>query len=467
MLPALIFLNMISSMDSTPDKKQLIGIDHQYLWHPFTQMQEWLTEEPLIIEKGEGIYLWDIDGNRYYDGYSSVWVNIHGHQKNEINQAIENQLKKIAHSTFLGLSNIPAIQLAEKLIGIAPKNLSRVFYSDNGSTALEVALKMAYQYWRHQGGSFKKKSKFITLYNGYHGDTIGTMSLGGIPLFQDLFKTLYFSTYKIESPYCYRCPLNLEYPACRLACLDSMENILALHHEEIAAIVMEPGIQAAGGMIVLPAGYLQKIRDLSTQYNVLLILDEVATAFGRTGKMFASEHENVSPDLLAIAKGLTGGYLPLAATLTTEKIFEAFLGRYEEFKTFFHGHSYTGNQLGSAAALANLEIFEKEETLKHLEKKILLMRRLLSSFNDLQPVGDIRQIGLIGAIELVKDKKKKTPYPLNEKRGIEVCREARKRGLLIRPLGNVLVLIPPLSTSEEELTDMLSILKESILACHW
>lgn len=442
-------------------------MDHQFIWHPFTQMEEWLTEEPLIIEKGKGVYLWDIDGNRYFDGYSSLWVNIHGHRKIEIDRAIETQLKEIAHSTFLGLSNIPAIRLAEKLIGISPKNLTRVFYSDNGSTALEVAFKMAYQYWQHQGGTYKKKNKFVTLRNAYHGDTIGTMSLGGIPLYQDLFKTLYFSTFKIESPYCYRCPLNLEYPSCRLACLDPLEKILSRNHEEIAAIVMEPGIQAAGGMILLPGGYLRKVRELSTKYNVLMILDEVATGFGRTGKMFASEHENVSPDLLALAKGLTGGYLPLAATLATENIFDAFLGKYEEFKTFFHGHSYTGNPLGCAAALANLEIFEKEETLKHLENKIVLMSRLLSPFNELQPVGNVRQIGMIGAIELVKDKKKRTPYPLKEKRGIAVCREARRKGLLIRPLGNILTLIPPLSSSEEELADMISIFKESIVACQW
>jgi adenosylmethionine---8-amino-7-oxononanoate aminotransferase len=454
-------------MKSYSYNQSLIHKDLQYIWHPFTQMQEWTSEDPLIIEKGEGVYLWDTMGNRFFDGYSSLWVNIHGHQKEEINRAIEDQLRKISHSTLLGASNIPSIQLAEKLIRIAPKQLSRVFFSDNGSTAVEIALKMAYQYWQHQGGNCRKKIKFVNLFNAYHGDTVGTMSVGGIPIFQDPFKNLYFSTFKAESPYCYRCPLSLKFPQCHLACTGTIETILQKHSDEIAAIVMEPGIQAAGGMIVIPQGYLQKIKALSIQYNVLLILDELATGFGRTGKMFASDHEDVSPDLMSLAKGLTGGYLPLAATLTTEKIFEAFLGRYEEFKTFFHGHSYTGNQLGCAAAIANLEIFEKEETLKHLQEKIRLLDNLLTSFNELQPVGNVRQIGLIGIIELVKDKTTKTPYSLTEKRGIRVCREARNRGLLIRPLGNILTLMPPLCSTESNITDMVNILKESILSCPW
>ncbi|MBI3594976.1 MAG: adenosylmethionine--8-amino-7-oxononanoate transaminase [Nitrospirae bacterium] len=447
--------------------RELIEIDRYTLWHPFTQMQDWMSEDPLVIEKGEGVYLWDTLGRRYYDGYSSLWVNIHGHQKKEINQAIENQLNRISHSTFLGLSNIPAIQLAQRLTQIAPKDLSRVFYSDNGSTALEIGVKMAFQYWQHQGGALTKKVKYVSFVNAYHGDTIGTMSLGGIPLFQDLFKSLYYPTYKIESPTCYRCPLSLEFPDCHLACAESLEKILKEHHAEIAAIVMEPGVQAAGGMVVLPSGYLQKVRALATEFQVLLILDEVATGFGRTGRMFACEIEGVNPDILAVAKGMTGGYLPLAATLTTEKIYEAFLGKYEAFKTFFHGHSYTGNQLGCAAALANLEIFEKEETLNTLQEKISLMKDRLSTFDEILPVGNVRQIGLIGIIELVKDRKNKHPFPLEEKRGIQVCQEARKRGLLIRPLGNVLALMPPLCSTAEELTEMILILRESILACDW
>ncbi|MHB8482115.1 MAG: adenosylmethionine--8-amino-7-oxononanoate transaminase [Nitrospiria bacterium] len=451
-------------MPSDQDKRKLIQHDHAFIWHPFTQMQEWLNESPLIIERGEGVFLWDIDGNRYFDGYSSVWVNLHGHQKEEINRAIETQLNKIAHSTFLGLSNIPAIQLAEKLVHLTPEGLSRLFYSDNGSTAVEIALKMAFQYWRHKGEPSKKKMKFVALYNGYHGDTIGTMSVGGIPLFQDIFKSLYFSSYKVESPYCYRCPLKLKFPDCQIACLNPMEEILKNHHEEIAAIVMEPGLQAAGGMIVLPPGYLSRVSALSKKYGVLLILDEVATGFGRTGKMFACNHENVSPDLMAIAKGLTGGYLPLAATLSTEEIFESFLGPYEEFKTFFHGHSYTGNQLGCAAAIANLEIFQKENTLQNLQEKILHLKKILEPLIDFHGVGDVRQIGLIGIIELVKNKKTKESFDLKEKKGMKICQEARKRGLLIRPLGNILVLIPPLSTTIVQLSEMTDILRESIAA---
>lgn len=449
-------------MLSKNEKQRLIEGDHKYLWHPFTQMRDWLNELPVIIERGEGIFLWDTDGNRYFDGYSSVWVNLHGHRREEINQAIESQLNKVAHSTFLGLSNIPAVQLAEKLIRLAPIGLSRVFYSDNGSTAVEIALKIAFQYWHQKGAIFQKKTKFIALYNGYHGDTIGTMSVGGIPLFQNLFKSLYFSSYKVESPYCYRCPLNLKFPDCQIACLDPMEEVLKSRHEEIAAIVIEPGLQAAGGMIVLPPGYLTRVSELSKKYGCLLIADEVATGFGRTGKMFACNHESISPDLMAVAKGLTGGYLPLAATLATEEIFEAFLGSYEDFKTFFHGHSYTGNQLGCAAGIANLEIFEKENTLQILQGKIHQFKKMLEPLYNLKGVGDIRQIGLIGIIELVKNKKTKEPFMLKEKKGMKVCQEARKRGLLIRPLGNILVLMPPLSASLGQLHEIISILGESI-----
>jgi adenosylmethionine-8-amino-7-oxononanoate aminotransferase len=452
------------TMKTEKSARRLMRDDHSTLWHPFTQMQEWLSEPPLIIKKGKGVYLWDIEGKKYLDGNSSIWVNLHGHQKKEINMAIAHQLKAIAHSTFLGLSNIPAIQLAKKLIEIAPKGLSRVFYSDNGSTAVEIALKMAYQFWQHRGGPFQKKRKFLTLYNAYHGDTIGTMSVGGISLFQDLFRPLFYPVFKIESPYCYRCPLALTYPDCRIACLESMEKLLINHHEEIAAILMEPGIQAAGGMIVLPPGYLKRVKELSRQYGVLLILDEVATGFGRTGKMFASEHEGVSPDLMAVAKGLTGGYLPLAATLATEEIFQAFSGPYDSFKTFFHGHSYTGNQLGCAAAIANLEIFKKEGTLIKLQKKIGLLKNLLEPFNGMDFAGNVRQTGLIGIVELVKNKKTGEPFPLKDKMGIKVCQEARNRGLLIRPLGNILVLIPPLSSSAGQIKKMVKILREAIEA---
>ncbi|MGH7274612.1 MAG: adenosylmethionine--8-amino-7-oxononanoate transaminase, partial [Nitrospiria bacterium] len=365
--------------------------DQQYLWHPFTQMKEWEKESPLIIQSGEGPYLIDVHGRRYLDGVSSLWVNLHGHRRKEIDRAIISQIRKIAHTTLLGLSNIPAIELARKLLEIAPKGLARVFYSDNGSTAVEVALKMAFQYWQLK--SRPKKRKFVSFINAYHGDTLGSVSVGGIDLFHRRFEPLLFETVQVPYPYCYRCHLSLSYPSCGVACLQEVETLIKTRHDELAAIIIEPRVQAAAGMVISPPGYLQQIRKLCSEYEVLMIADEVATGFGRTGKMFACDHEEVVPDLMALAKGITGGYLPLAATLTTQSIYEAFLGKYSEFKTFFHGHSYTGNPLACAAALANLGIFEKEKTLSKIQSKIRRLSLALQPLDQLDHVGDIRQCG--------------------------------------------------------------------------
>ena len=442
--------------------QQLADWDRKYLWHPFTQMQEWEQEEPLIIERGTGSYLIDTEGARYLDGTSSIWVNLHGHRHPALNRALTKQLEKIAHSTFLGLSNPPAIELARALIRIAPKGLARVFYSDNGSTAVEIALKMAVQYWRQRHPEAGSKKTFLHLKLAYHGDTIGAVSVGNIRLFHERFKPLLFPTVEAEPPYCYRCPLKLEHPSCRIACLDPIEAILKTRHQELAGFVIEPLMQAAAGMVAHPPGYLKRIRELCTKYHVLLIADEVATGFGRTGRMFACEHEDVMPDLMAISKGLTGGYMPLAATLTTEEIYTAFLGKYEEFKTFFHGHSYTGNQLGCAVALANLDVFRKERTLTQLRPKIAAFSRLLRPLAAMEHVGDIRQQGFMVGIELVKDRASKEPYPLEARIGHRVAAAARTRGLLIRPIGNVLVLMPPLSTSLAELRKMVAIIRDSL-----
>ncbi len=436
--------------------------DRTYLWHPFTQMQEWEQEQPLIIERGKGSYLINTEGKKYLDGTSSIWVNLHGHRHPTLDRAIKSQLDKIAHSTFLGLSNPPAIQLARELIRIMPKGLKRVFYSDNGSTAVEVALKMAVQYWQQRHPEAGPKNTFLHLKLAYHGDTIGAVSVGNIELFHKRFKSLLFPTLEADPPYCYRCPLNQTYPSCQMACLDPIEQILKKRHRDLAGFIIEPLVQAAAGMITAPPGYLKRIRELCTKYHVLLIADEVATGFGRTGKMFACQHEGVTPDVMAISKGLTGGYMPLAATVTTEEIYKGFLGKYEDFKTFFHGHSYTGNPLGCAVALANLEVFKKEKTLAKLQPKIKTMARLLQPFRQLPHVGDIRQNGLMAAIELVEEKKTKKPYPLEARMGHKVTTEARKRGLLLRPIGNVLILMPPLSTSLPELTSMVEILQASI-----
>jgi len=436
-------------------------LDRTFVWHPFTQMREWTKEKPLMIEGGEGSYLIDVHGKRYLDGVSSLWVTTHGHRKMEINRGIKTQLNKIAHSTLLGLGNVPAALLAEKLVEVAPKNLRKVFYSDSGATAVEVALKMAYQYWRHQEGT-EGRRKFVYLHQSYHGDTLGSMGVGGIDLFHDLFRPLLFDSFKVPNPYCYRCPLDKTYPSCKLSCADEAEKVLRAHSGEIAAFIMEPMMQGAAGMIAFPKGYLKKVAGLCEKYRVLLIADEVATGFGRTGKMFACEHEGVRPDILCLAKGITGGYLPLAATLTTQKIFSAFLGDYKDLKTFFHGHTYTGNPLACAAALENLALYKKEKTLEKMRGKIELLKKGLAKFKELKYVGDIRQQGFMVGIELVRDKATKEPFSLEEKAAIRVTLEARRRGVVIRPLGNVVVLVPHLSFSREEIKTLLQVVYESI-----
>ena len=436
--------------------------DRTYLWHPFTQMREWERESPIIIDRGEGSYLIDTEGRRYLDGVSSLWVNLHGHRHPRLDRAIQNQLKKIAHSTLLGLSNPPAIQLARELIRVTPRGLTRVFYSDDGSTAVEVALKMAVQYWQQHWPQAGAKRTFVHLGLAYHGDTVGAMSVGSMELFQKRFDGLRFPTITAEPPYCYRCPLGLTYPACRMACLDPIERVLKQQHQEIAGLIIEPLVQAAAGMITAPPGYLSRIRELCTKYNVLLIADEVATGFGRTGRMFACDHEGVTPDLMAISKGLTGGYLPLAATLTTEEIYRAFLGDYAEWKTFFHGHSYSGNPLGCAVALANLEVFRKERTLVRMRSRLRALTRLLRPLSTLAHTGEIRQRGYMVGMELVKDRATRESYPLTDRIGHRVAMEARRRGLLIRPLGNVVVLMPPLVSRLSELSRMVSILHQSV-----
>jgi adenosylmethionine-8-amino-7-oxononanoate aminotransferase len=441
---------------------RLADWDRRYLWHPFTQMQEWEQERPLIIDRGRGAHLIDTDGRRYLDGVSSLWVNLHGHRHPDLDRAIRVQLAKIAHSTLLGLSNEPAIRLARELVRIAPPGLTRVFYSDDGSTAVEVALKMAVQYWRQRKPQAGPKRTFVRLRSAYHGDTAGAMSVGGIALFRDRFRPLLFPTLAADPPYCYRCPIGLTYPACALACVRPIERRLRRRRREIAGVIVEPLVQAAAGMIAAPPGYLRRLRELCTRYGVLLIADEVATGFGRTGRMFACEHEGVTPDLLAVSKGITGGYLPLGATLATEEIYDAFKGDYAEWKTFFHGHSYTGNPLACAAALANLDVFRKERTLAKLRSRIALLRRLLAPLSTLDHVGDVRQCGFMVGIELVRDRRAKTSYPLEERVGHRVAMDARRRGLILRPLGNVVVLMPPLSVTERELSTMASIVAQSI-----
>ncbi len=436
------------------------SLDKKYLWHPFTQMAEWLQSEILVIDSADGNYLIDINGRRYLDGVSSLWVNIHGHRKSKIDEAIRRQLDKIAHSTLLGLASTPSIELAEKLVQITPRNLTKVFYSDSGSTAVEVGLKIAFQYWRNLGR--KDKTLFITLSDAYHGDTIGSVSLGSIDLFHSIFHPLLFHTLTIPTPFPYRCP-DLTPDQCRDMSLAQLTKLVHEHENRIAAVVMEPLVQGAAGMIVHPRGFLKEVWNICRNNDILLLCDEVATGFGRTGRMFAVEHEGVEPDILCLAKGLSGGYLPLAATLVSDEIFNAFLGSYTDYKTFFHGHSYTGNALACAAACACLDIFEEERVLEVAQGKIRrLHEELAAQVAPLRWVGDLRQCGFMVGIELVADRNSRKAFPVELRMGARVTQDVRRAGVILRPLGDVVVLMPPLSITADEIRYLVSATAQSI-----
>ncbi len=445
----------------TPSYSDLKAWDHTYLWHPFTQMQEWLAEDPIIITRGEGNYLIDYAGKKYLDGVSSLWCNVHGHAHPAINAAISEQLAQIAHSTMLGLANVPSIQLAKQLVNLAPAGLTRVFYSDAGATAVEVALKIAFQYWQLKGVT--SKVKFASLVEAYHGDTLGTVHVGYSELFHHFFRPILPEAFRLTPPHCFRFYQGMTADEALIAAIAEARKVLSQHHGEIAALIVEPLMQGAAGMWSHPVAYIQALREITTQHDILLICDEVATGFGRTGRMFACEHASVGPDILCVAKGITGGYLPLAATLTTEEIFSAFLAPYEEFKTFFHGHTYTGNPLACAAALASLALFEQNQVLAQLPAKIaLLTQRLQTNFASLEHVADIRQWGFMIGVELMRDRKRKQLYPTTERIGLRVIKEARKHGVMIRPLGDIIVLMPPLSISPEELSFLLDVVYDAI-----
>ncbi|MDQ0858147.1 adenosylmethionine--8-amino-7-oxononanoate transaminase [Bacillus sp. V2I10] len=440
--------------------EELAAKNKQYIWHPFTQMKEYIEDQPVIIAEGNGLKLIDVNGKEYWDGVSSIWLNVHGHNVRELNEAITQQLDKVAHSTLLGMANVPAILLAEKIIKLMPDGLSKVFYSDSGATSVEIAVKMAFQYWQHKGKETKRQ--FITMKEAYHGDTIGAVSVGAIDLFHKAYSSLLFDCVKIPYPTVYRSPYGNSETVIVHELLKELETLLAQRSDEIAALIIEPIVQGASGIIVMPEGYLRGVRELCTKYEVLMIADEVATGFGRTGKMFACEHEDVTPDLLTAGKGLTGGYLPVAITVASEEIYTAFLGDYEEQKTFFHGHSYTGNPLGCAAAIANLELIEKRNLIQEVEIMSEYLASQLTAFSQLAHVGDIRQKGFMIGIELVRDKDTAEPFDWKDRVGVKVCRRARELGMLLRPLGNVIVFMPPLAAAKEELDEMTDILYQSI-----
>jgi adenosylmethionine-8-amino-7-oxononanoate aminotransferase len=416
---------------------ELQAADRRHLWHPFTQQRAWCEdEEPLIIEQAEGVNLYDTDGKAYIDGVASLWCNVHGHRHPSLDEAVAEQLGQMAHSTMLGLSHPAAIELAERLLQFAPAGLSRVFYSDSGSTAVEVALKMAFQWWVQRG---ERRTTFICLEDAYHGDTLGAVSVGGIELFHSRYGPLLFDAARARS-----------------GDAGHLQQLLEQNVDQVAAVIVEPLVQGAAGMLMQPDGYLGRVRQLCDEHGVLLICDEVATGFGRTGTMFACDHEAVTPDLLCVGKGLTGGYLPLAATLTTEQIYEGFLGQPEEARTFFHGHTYTGNPLACAAGIATLETFMRERTLEALTPKIELLERLLTQRVAVLPgVVEVRQRGFMVGIELIS-------RPPGERLGHAVAMAARRRGAVIRPLGDVVVLMPPLMISEADLRRLVAITAASI-----
>ena len=440
--------------------EQWIEKDLKYIWHPYTQMKDCRKFPPILITKAKGLKLYDNKGNYYYDTISSWWCNVHGHNHSGIKRAINKQLNSLEHVLFAGFTHKPAIALAEQLIKLTPKNLTKVFFSDNGSTSVEVALKMSFQYWHNKRQN--KKDKFVSLDSAYHGDTVGAMSVSGVDLYNKVFKPLFFDSYKIPTPYCYRCPMGKNRAACNIQCIEPLEALLKKKNDEICAIILEPLVLCAGGMIIYPKEYLQKAANLAKKYDVHLIVDEVATGFGRTGKMFACEHVKIQPDFMCLSKGITSGYLPMGITLTSKDIYQAFYDDYEKKKTFYHGHTYTANPLACAAALASLEIFRKEKTLENVNNLSEVLKSELEQLLELPYVGDIRTIGLIAAIELVKDKNHKTPFSFEERIGLGVYKEGLKKKILLRPLGNIIYLFLPLCTKKSELLQIVRSCREVI-----
>jgi adenosylmethionine-8-amino-7-oxononanoate aminotransferase len=424
-------------------------LDRQHIWHPFTHHKLWNADEPLVITAAEGMHLIDSDGNRYLDGVSSLWCNVHGHRVPEIDAAVRAQLDKVAHTTMLGLASEPAILLADRLMKIVPKNLKKIFYSDSGATATEVAFKLAAQYWHNIGRG--EKCEFVGFTEAYHGDTFGAMSVGRTETFHKPYFPLLFKTHFAPTPFVYHSDTPNEPQTVKERCLAELERMLRSHGGRIAAVCIEPIVQGAGGMIVHPAGFLTGVRSLCNKYDVLLIADEVAVGFGRTGKMFACEQENVEPDLMCVAKGITGGYLPLAATFATQKIYDAFLGEPWEGKTFFHGHTYTGNPLASAAALASLDLFEKNDLVADVQRKSVALSKLLEPLKNHPNVGDVRQKGFMVGIELVENKATRKPFDARLRKGADACKRLRSQGVILRPLGDVIVMMPPLTMGMSDL----------------
>lgn len=435
--------------------------DLRYIWHPCSQMKDYETLKPIVIEKGEGVYLYDVDGNRYIDAISSWWCNLFGHSNKRINKAINDQINKIEHVIFANFSNIPAIELSEKLVKITADRLEKVFFADNGSSAVEVALKMSFHYNQQIGK--RKKKRFVAITDAYHGETLGALSMSDLDIYSKIYKPLMIDTIRVNGPDCYRCEFKEKRDTCNAECFINMEKIVEDKHEEISGIIIEPMLQGAAGMKIYSSKYLKKLRKLCDKYDIHLIADEIAVGYGRTGKMFACEHADISPDIMCISKGLTAGYLPMAITMTSQKIYDAFYGDYNENKAFLHSHTYSGNALGCAVALEVLKIFEEEPILDIINSKGEFLNKLLKKeLGDHPFVGEIRNIGMINGIELVKDKKTKETFNSKMRVGYEIFKIALKRGVLLRPLGNVIYFNPPYCITEEEMIEMVKVCKQSM-----
>jgi len=441
---------------------RLVEWDNRHLWHPFTQMSDWLREEPLVIAEAEGCWLVDAQGRRYLDGVSSLWCNVHGHRHPALDAALRAQIERVAHTTMLGLGSVPAIELAHALVDVVPPGLTRVFYSDAGATAVEAALRIALQYQHLRGAT--SRTRFASLVEAYHGDTLGAVGVGYSETFHRFVERAVQPAVRLTPPHIFRWQRGMEADAALAAAVAEAERTLAEHGDELAAVIVEPLVQGAAGMWIHPPEYLRALHGLARRHGALFIADEVATGFGRTGRLFACEHAGITPDLLCLAKGISGGYLPLAATLATEEVFAAFLAPYEEFRAFFHGHTYTGNALACAVGLANLAVFTEERTLERLQPKVARIReRLAAEIAPLPHVGDVRQQGVMVGIELVDDRAARAPYPPAARIGQRVVRAARARSVVLRPLGNVIVLMPPLAIAPSELELLLDVARDAIL----
>lgn len=435
--------------------------DLEYIWHPCSQMKDYEKLPPIVIKNGKGVYLEDVDGNKYIDAVSSWWVNLFGHSNDRINKALYNQASTLEHVIFAGFSHEKAIELCERIIKVAPKGMKKVLFGDNGSSAVEIALKLSFQY--HMQVGKKKKTKFIAISDAYHGETMGALSVGGVDLFSSMYKPLLIETIKVNGPDCYRCPYSKSRETCNAECFEIMEKAIKENHEEITAVIIEPMIQGAAGMKMYSPNYLKKLRKLCDEYDINLIADEIAVGFGRTGKMFACEHAGISPDIMTVSKGLTAGYMPMSLVLTTDKIYDAFYDDYETMKAFLHSHSYSGNPLGCAVAVETLKIFEEENILDTIDKKSkYLKEKIESTLLDIEYVGDYRQLGMIGAIELVKNKETKEAFPWQDRIGYKIYQLALKKGVLLRPLGNVIYFMPPYIITKEEIDIVVDTARECI-----